>query len=619
MESSSRLSNMPQRKALYPWQERIRLRAADMRTGLLTIKIPTGAGKTLAAVSAYAELSRLGEVNRLLYIVPTDAQREQFIQDGKRDFEDVGLLGIEPFDIARSPTLALKEHRTGKSQVFCTTIQAIANGNIYQTVKDLLQTSRWMIVVDEYHHYGIDKRWGKTILDLNGQFVLAMSATPARRNNDSAFGSPVISVTYREALEARAVKRLLLHAYEYRVDAITYNGDVISFTTHDIAEQAGSLDPEAIERFRASKRLRWSPKYISPLVSIPIERLMTMRLNTQMPLQVIVGALCCSHAQMVCEQIKAMFGDVLRIDWVGTGPHGRSREENVTILRRFCPPKRADGRRHPEDIELDVLVHVGMAGEGLDSIFVTEVVHINPANICNQNDQENGRGARRMPGVADKYQVCHINVDSTSEYAQYTGARIMDVFDAATDDEPRELTDEEQRELQQSEDYEELPNEFSIVIADVELLHIDKGDPEVMVWVESLAKALPGLDTREFFANLTEDHPVWDRAIELRRKELLERASGMNRMSRLAQMRSQLDTHVKKLTGLVVRILAQGGRFEKSLPGDIKRRINSRKKLLVNNIEVGDLDEEQLEFQRQWLKALEQEILREGLPAWLKL
>ena len=54
----------------------------------------------------------------------------------------------------------------------------------------------------------------------------------------------------------------------------------------------------------------------------------------------------------------------LRIDWVGTGMNGRSDGENKAILRKFCPDK-VDGKRRPQDVRLDVLVHVGMAGRRL--------------------------------------------------------------------------------------------------------------------------------------------------------------------------------------------------------------------------------------------------------------
>src|SRR5579884_1559783 len=97
---------------------------------------------------------------------------------------------------------------------------------------------------------------------------------------------------------------------------------------------------------------------------------------------------------MVCQQVEALLQDRASVDWVGTGPSGRSAEENAEVLRQFCPPKdKATGLRN---WTLDVLVNVGMAGEGLDTTDVTEIVFLTPANITNTNLQTIGRGSRIM-------------------------------------------------------------------------------------------------------------------------------------------------------------------------------------------------------------------------------
>ena len=114
---------------------------------------------------------------------------------------------------------------------------------------------------------------------------------------------------------------------------------------------------------RIERQMRWSPKYVSPLIYNPFDRLEATR--SHMPgikCQALVGAMCCSHAQMICDQIRTMYPN-LAIEWVGTGPNGRADDENKAILARFCPPK-VDGQRRSMDVKLDVLVHVGMAGEG---------------------------------------------------------------------------------------------------------------------------------------------------------------------------------------------------------------------------------------------------------------
>jgi Type III restriction enzyme, res subunit len=603
---------MSSKKALLrEGQKRIIEAALEMRRGILTAQLPTGYGKTKAAVATYAALEETGEVNRLLYLVSTDPQRQQFCNDGKSDFAWIGRQGVTPFDVSYSPILALKEHRNNKSTVFCTSVQSLVVGSTLQTIQDLLATGRWMVVVDEYHHYAMSKAWGKVVRGLNAVFLLAMSATPERRDQDSAFGEPMIRMSYIDALKEGAVKRLILHAYEYRIDAIMVNGETYSFTTTDLFEQVGSDEPDAIDHFMLSRKMRWSPKYVSPLVSIPVERLLNNRLKTGLPLQMIISAMCCTHAQTVYEQVQAMFGSLLRVEWVGTGRNGRSGEENKAIIRKFCPPKNARGERNPGDIALDILIHVGMAGEGLDSVFVSEVVHLHNPRICNKEDQENGRAARRIPGIENAFQEATINVDSASEYAEWSGGRVMQVLDRQNGDPPPEEEEEEST----PREYEELPDEPHVLIANMELLNIDKGDPEVHAWFKILGEVTGASLQTVAEAMQDTEHPLWDRALEARRKELLDRAQGMNRMVTLGQLRQQIDTAAHKVAHLIIRKKTPGG-FDKKDLGNMCRTINQRKKHFFGDVK--DADEESLRQHYHWIKELEQAVIKGDMPAWLR-
>ena len=399
---------------------------------------------------------------------------------------------------------------------------------------------------------------------------------------------------YRESVGEGAAKSLESHSYEYRVDAITVNGEPVSFTTTEVVDAAGSSEPNAIDKFIVDKKLRWSPKYISPLVSIPIERLLARRGG--LPLQMIVGAMGCLHAKMVHEQIRSMFGDMLRVDWVGTGPNGRSDAENAAVIRKFCPPKNRDGSRRAEDVQLDILVHVGMAGEGLDSVFVSEVVHLNRASITNQNDQENGRASRIIPGAPRELQRAFINVDSSSPYAAWSGERVMDAFDRENGESPpEEEPDDGESECR---DPSELPDEPTIIIADCELLHIDRGDPEVRGCAEALLQAgnwsMTALDDPE--------HEIWDRAIQLRRRELEERARGQEGRSVLYQLKASIQNAVGKVASLTAR---RGStiRFERGLIGDLRERINREmKKRWGHGIDVAE--EGELRERYAWLNVL---------------
>jgi superfamily II DNA or RNA helicase len=601
------MSELSFRQDPRPGQRRVIGLAAEPGRTKLCAQLPTGYGKTFTSVAVYSTLQHQGRVDRLLYIVPSMGQLEQFVQDGATDLDAASVAGPAAVcDIAFfGAAQALKKHRQGACQVFACTIQGLSSVRVKAIVNELMQSGRWMICVDEYHHYGIDKTWGTAVIDLVRlpacRFLLALSATPYRPDDDSAFGKPDIAVTYREAVKQNAVKPLECHSYTYRVDAIN-NGDVVSYTTQDLAEMADDASPEAIER--VFRQMRWSPKYISPLVDVPISRMIRSRIVTGQRLQALVGAFCCSHAQLVCEQIRAMFPE-LEVDWVGTGTNGRSDKENRDILRRFCPPK-VDGKRRKQDIKLDVLVHVGMAGEGLDTVFVSEVIHLNPANRNNSNDQENGRAARWLADANGNAIKGYVNVESGTDYGrEWLGRKIELAFDTPpglqVDDEGQE--DEETSE--RNDELRELPDEPSIEIINCECTQIDTGE------VQHMANAL-----HQVSGVSLDDPELQDKAVELWLRHRRQVAEASNERSRVEQWKEAVSGALSLVARrAAVMMTAPGARMEKSLIGDVKKRINSRKKKFLGAV---DTDIELLSKHYNWLKSLEKQLISEGLPSWLQ-
>ena len=578
----------------------------------LNAQLPTGYGKTFTACCVYSSLQKTGKVNRMLYIVPRTAQLSQFVADGAADMIDAGVEGpVNIVDVSYIGAVSLKHHRQNKAQVFAATIQSLTTGSTFDVVKSLMETGRWMVVVDEYHHYGEGKCWGRKVVELNYAFRLAMSATPYRPEDDSVFGEPDVKVGYAEAVQELAVKPLRLHSYVYRVDLIEPGGDqVVSYTTEQLAMEAGSDSPDAIDKLVLDRKMRWSPKYVSPLVDRPIARMQRERIRTGYPLQVLVGAMSCTHAELVCSQMRAMFPE-LRIDWVGTGINGRSDKDNTRIISKFCPQKR-DGKRRPEDIELDVLVHVGIAGEGLDSVYVSEVVHLNRASINNSNNQENGRAARYLPGVTG-----YVNVDSSSPYAQYIGGAVMALMDDPAAEPGDELHDNELDVENDPNQWPDIPDEPMIRIVDMECIRVDDGEVK-RVGQEMLR--IGGASEREI-ASVFDDpshpsHAQWVRMAENAYRQMRKReAEQFNVKAEVAQWEEAVKSLASTLVGqLIKRIHAAGVRVEKSLAGDIKKRINTQKARAIGCVER---DVDTLKRHWYWLKNLENDLRKGVTPEWL--
>jgi superfamily II DNA or RNA helicase len=581
-----------------------------VRGDRLSVKLPTGYGKTFTAFGVYAIQQARSKANRLLIIVPTEQQLNQLVEDGPGDLKKAGVQGPTKIIDIRffSRSNILDRHRKNIAQIFVTTVQSLIQPIGYDRVVTLLETGAWMICVDEYHHYGEEKEWGRMVGQLPRSFLLAMSATPYRPNQDSAFGAPDFEVSYREAaVEDNAVKRLVGHAYDYKLDVIEEDGTIVSKTTSELVVEAGGDRPADIEKLRITRKMRWSPKYVSPLVRVPIERMLGERVRSGIRQQALISALSVSHAELVCNQLWGMFPE-LEIDWVGTGDNGRTSEENQAILRRFCPPKDEDGIRHPE---LDVLVHVGMAGEGVDATHVTEVILLRPANLTNQINQIIGRGARLIPHAS----TANVNFDRSTEFAGkgYVGSAVMDAMDFVAPrpghrDPPEPLGDGNL-----------LPDEPTIHIHNMELLGIDSGDAGVQAMARILDAHKAGSNLRIDFAGLQEDpnHSDWGVVIDLYRKMRHVEAKAFDEKAEIAQWREAVKNALGSVTSKIIRRIVQNGAsVDKSLPGDIKKRINGRKKAVLGEIS-NDLNMCRAHY--NFLTSLEREIVAadKGLPSWL--
>ena len=259
---------------------------------------------------------------------------------------------------------------------------------------------------------------------------------------------------------------------------------------------------------------------------------------------------------------------------------------------------------------LDILVHVAMAGEGLDSVYVTEVVHLNPANINNQNNQENGRASRVIPEIywrGQGEQVAYINVDSTSPYSEYTGEKIMACMD---DVEPERIQDApEMRQSEEDTEWEPLPEWPNVYIADMECIHIDEG--VVRRQTEIVASLIP-----EWGASAIQDpgHPIHAYAIELCKKSLRDDAEAFNAHSLVTQWHDKVNLAVSSLVNLVVKI--NGTRLEKSIFGDVKKRINKNMCVLFGPIASADI--EGLKVRWAWVRDTKAVIIEtKVVPEWL--
>jgi len=405
----------------------------------------------------------------------------------------------------------------------------------------------------------------------------------------------------------KAVKALHGHAYHYRIDLHdAETGAIRSLTSEELVQEAGGSDPTRIDKI--TRKMRWLPKYISPLVAEPLQRMIRDRITLHPDLQAIIGAFSVAHAKCVCEQVRSMFPE-LRVDWVGTGTDGRSPQENRAIITKFCPSAPAPGEERDRP-SLDVLVHVGMAGEGLDTIYVSEVVHLNAAGFTNQNKQENGRASRYLVGATG-----HINFDHCSGFKKYVGDKIMDAMD---DLPPPNNDDDPPTGAEPPDDPPPLPDD-PFIIFNIELDHIDSGHPDVALMKRVLSDPTSKAHIAGWSLDDIKDpeHPVHLTALDEYKRMRSAEAAVFDEVNRTGAMRDQVANALSALVGLVIRRKHQPGvSVDRTEAGDLKKLINGRKARELGPIGDADFDTARRHF--NWVRDLHNNILREGLPEWLR-
>lgn len=598
VQSTGRSSALPFPEDLRPKQKEI-IDAFRTKKSLIA-KLPTGYGKTLAAAGAFAMSCHLGNANRMLVVAERRNQARQLAEDIPDALLQFGMQAKSCI-VGDHPIRALKDHAKGIVTIFVVTIQSATD--TWSTVQELMQTGLWFLYIDEHHHFGDDEgianAWTEKLKTLNYSALLAMSATPNRHDGTDHFPDPDISETYKNAAKEGYVKTLSLDAYHYTIDAVTIDGQVFKFTTEELRDAAQSESPDAIDAYLTSKKMRFSPKYVSPLVMFPVDRLIDLRARG-IKSQMLIQAMSCSHARVIFDQVKAQLPENIKVDWVGTGPSGRLQEENDDVLKRFCPKKnKATGKR---PWTLEILINVGMCGESMDTIDVTEISFLTPANNTIMNKQTMGRGARRMDVGELKQPICNINVDTGSVLQKYIGEEIMTIFDEGIDDyAPIE------REFAELRDYEELPEKLGWTVVDCRLLEIRRSPMYEALFPIAREKTDLARSDEEVAAMLEQEI-----------NNYLNRSNNQSAINE--QKIDQIEAANSKIAGLVIRRMAElGMRIEKTLAGDLRRRINTQKKRELGSVRDADAD---LDAHWAWLKRLERTILLEhgliGVPQWLR-
>jgi len=385
--------------------------------------LPTGYGKTLAGVGVYIIKRGRRLASRLLWVVPTNALRDQLVPDDP-DEKDVAQEAADFFGVpmrqavrAERVSRTLNYHRQGTAEVFVVSYQQVLADakDAVEFYRELLEMPgpdgrpcHWMVVLDEAHRLSEAGKWGAALQDLPFAYRLYLSATPLRTDRQALRGVPSRTtadgdLTYRaagaegsdrgveisisDAVQEGAIRAPRARIEQYFIDTLDNDGKRERVTTELLARNGVTNFAD----YETRKGLRYDGTYLSKMLTDAVGCLEEKLLRQPDEHQLLAFAMTCKHAEAVTDHLNAISEG--SADWIG---QVRPEAENRAILRRF--------KRN----QLRCLVQIDMASEGFNVDRCSVLVFLNLIRSDTRHIQQLGRGLRRNRRLARAVDVCDV-------------------------------------------------------------------------------------------------------------------------------------------------------------------------------------------------------------------
>lgn len=545
----------------------------------------------------------------MLIVVPTDQQRSQYIE-GLR--EDLIMLGLPSREIQRCDNQAgwvIKECHQNTSEIFIAGVQSISSNPGYYA--DLMSKGRWLVVADEFHHYGDENTWGKSIKELPCEVIMGMSATPIRADEQPTIFGDLnfdVSVSVKDAYEEGAVKRIEARIGDYFVSFSSQEDpEPQNYMMSDMVNIWGKTDgtTSSISAYEIKKGIRYHDKYVSEIFLQVLSLWNEYESKWPGQNQILVFAMSCRHAEMVTNLINdiAFPGYPSPFaDWIGVGEGlvgARTDKENADILTRF------------QDNKLPCLVQVNKAGEGFNNKRCSIGLFLDLVGDTPMKRQHIGRFMRVNPKALDQASVIFVSEDSPAR-------TVLEDIESAfkpKDDETGPATKPGGGGGGGKDG--SIPDVFIIDTQfESERIVYPYGSPE-----KAMAKYLEKapIHVRDIYDKISPDDAmaIFKEEVE---KWLKEEQRKREPVLTEEQKRKQVSEQVKRNTGMLAAIVAKkryGKSAQKSVMGDLMRLINSQWKRKYSG--HSDMTIEDLKSKNQWLQSIAEEVQEKGIPTWLNL
>jgi DNA repair protein RadD len=335
------------------------------------VVLPTGTGKSgLISIAPYGV-----STGRVLIITPNKVTRRS-ISKTMDALEDNFLINSNViFNIEDSPVIVPYDNEVLDSEltsadIVYTNVQKLNSSNPNSLINRVPRDHFDMLIIDEAHHAPA-ATWQNTITYFENAKILHVTGTPYRGDEVIVPGERIHTTTLSEVMEQRYVKWLrnkTINSSEIYFEM--ENGEIVTI------EEAKELKEEDWVK----KSVALSDRCSLEIIKESIKQLEELkRLSPDIPHKIMASACSIKHA----ERIYALYQE--------------QGMESILIHSDMPSDIQEEKLKAIDNHKCQVVINVGMMGEGYDHKYLTIAALFRPYKSLNQFAQIIGRVLRAIP------------------------------------------------------------------------------------------------------------------------------------------------------------------------------------------------------------------------------
>lgn len=449
----------------------------------ILIQLPTGAGKSALIVTIPFNLSK----KRILVLVPSVELSKQLNSDfdiyenpDSNAYKKFGILSQENLDDIELYPLrlesAVNSSDVDEHQVIIANYHQLADiEKFFKGREDSID----VIIIDEAHHQKA-KTYQEIIKFFKNAKIIGLTGTPFRSDGQKVDGKNVYTYHFHEAIKDKIIRNI-------KISNITPQEIELSFTD-DKGKTYSFKDIIKLKEDAWFRRgIAMSEDCCNSIAKKAKDKLNDLQKNfPDTSHQIIASAISIRHAREFVKPAFVRLG--LKVGMVSS--HKEDKKNNDDTLNKLKQGK------------LDVIIHVGMLGEGFDHKKLGVAAIFRPYKSLNPYIQFIGRVLRKNEDAKYCWVVSHLGLNQSRRFDEF---KMFDQDDQdfiklleqseqeSSLDEEKSFVDEDEREISETENNEDVKiKEIGSEMLDFSSSYVK----DESLQIEKIEKAVGGLSEK---------------------------------------------------------------------------------------------------------------------------